>query len=200
MSYANFTLSELKKKFGLEIDERTDLFSDTPEATLRPGFQERINEALPLAATATEKARSEFLIAPVLLELWLLNDRKIGVLSGVDFNIDESLGLAGVCDYIITRSTEQLFVQAPLLMMVEAKSEVLKRGYAQCIAEMVAARTFNEREGSPIEPIHGVVTIGEMWRFIALDGNVVRIDARSYHIERLAKIMGILLALTRPVC
>lgn len=197
--YANFTLSEVVRRFQLTLDETTDLFPNVPEADLRPEFQAYLNLTLPLAlATSTEKARSEFIIAPILAELWVLNDRKIGVLSGVDFSIDESQGLVGVCDYIITRIPEQLYVKAPVLMLVEAKNEDLKRGYAQCIAEMVAARTFNEREQSAVETIYGVVTIGELWRFLTLQGDTVRIDARSYHIERLAKIMGILLHLTRP--
>jgi hypothetical protein len=199
MAYASFTLSEVTRKFGLAIDETHDLFAHVPEASLRPEFQAQINLLLPLAlATSTEKARSEFIIAPVLIELWLLNERRIGILSGVDFNVDEARGLAGVCDYIITRDPEQLFVKAPILMLVEAKNEDLKRGYAQCIAEMIAAQTFNAQEGNESERIYGVVTIGELWRFLELETTTVRIDARSYHIDRLPKIMGILLHLVRP--
>ena len=154
---------------------------------------------LPLAlTTSTEKARSEFLISPVLLELWLLRDRRIGLLSGVEFTIDESQGLNGVCDYILTRSPEQLFVKAPVLMVADARNEDMKRGYAQCGAQMIAAQRFNEREGTVMERIYGVVTIGELWRFMELEGATVRLDSRSYHIDRLPKIMGILLHLTSP--
>jgi hypothetical protein len=197
MAYSEFTLSVLTRQFSLTIDETTDLFAEVPEATLRPEFQARLNTMLPLAlATSTEKARSEFIIAPVLLELWLLNDRKIGLLSGVEFTIDEAQGLSGICDYIITRSPEQLFVKAPVLMLVEAKNEDMKKGYAQCGAEMIAAQRFNERENSVVDSLYGVVTIGELWRFLQLDGTILRIDSRSYHIDRLPKIMGILLHLT----
>ncbi len=197
MAYSEFTLPVLTRQFGLTLDETADLFADVPDAVLRPEFVAHLNAMLPLAlATSTEKARSEFIIAPVLLELWLLHDRKIGVLSGVEFTIDEAQGLAGVCDYIITRSPEQLFVKAPVLMLVEAKNEDMKRGYAQCAAEMLAAQRFNEREGSAMAHTYGVVTIGELWRFMELEGATVRIDSRSYHIDRLPKIMGILLHLT----
>lgn len=197
MAYSEFTLPVLTRQFSLTIDETADLFADTPEATLQPEFQARLDIMLPLAlATSTEKARSEFIIAPVLLELWLLHDRKIGLLSGVEFNIDEAQGLNGVCDYIITRSPEQLFVKAPVLMLVEAKNEDMKRGFAQCGAEMLAAQRFNEREGTAIDRLYGVVTIGELWRFMLLEGTMLRIDSRSYHIDRLPKIMGILLHLT----
>ena len=199
MAYSDFTLRSLTNRFSLAIDETTDLFAHVPEATLRPEFQNRLDSMLPLAlSTSTEKARSEFIIAPVLLEVWLLNDRKIGLLSGVEFIIDEAQGLAGVCDYILTRSPEQMFVKAPVVMLVEAKNEDMKKGYAQCGAEMMAAQRFNEREGSAMEKTFGVVTIGELWRFMQLDGSTLRIDSRSYHIDRLPKIVGILLHLMEP--
>ncbi len=197
MAYSEFTLPELIRQFSLTIDETTALFADVPDATLRPEFKAQLNITVPLAlTTSTEKARSEFIIAPVLLEVWLLNNRQIGLLSGVEFTIDEAQGLNGICDYIITRFPEQLFIKGPVLVVVEAKNEDMKKGYAQCIAEMIAAERFNEREGTTVERIYGVVTIGELWRFMELEDAKVRLDARSYHIDRLSKIMGILLHLT----
>lgn len=197
MAYSDFTLKELARQFSLTIDETTDLFADVPETLLRAEFQARLDIMVPLAlTTSTEKARSEFIIAPVLLELWLLKNREIGLLSGVEFNIDRAQGLEGVCDYIITRFPEQLFIKAPVLMVVEAKNEDMKKGYAQCGAELIAAQQFNEREGTTTERLYGVVTIGELWRFMELEGATLRLDSRSYHIDRLPKLMGILLHLT----
>jgi hypothetical protein len=76
--------------------------------------------------------------------------------------------------------------------VVEAKNENLKGGLGQCAAAMVGARLFNEREGGPAGPLHGAVTTGTLWQFLRLDGPVLRIDDREYHIERIAKILGIL--------
>ncbi len=197
MAYRDFTLPALIRQFSLTIDETTDLFADVPETPLRPEFQARLGIMVPLALTnSTEKARSEFIIAPVLLELWLLKNREVGLLSGVEFNIDRAQGLEGVCDYIITRFPKQLFIKAPVLVVVEAKNEDMKKGYAQCGAELIAAQQFNEREGTTTERLYGVVTIGELWRFMELEGTTLRLDSRSYHIDRLPKIMGILLCLT----
>ena len=197
MAYSDFTLKGLARQFSLTIDETTDLFANVTETLLRPEFQARLDIMVPLAlTTSTEKARSEFIIAPVLLELWLLKNREIGLLSGVEFNIDRAQGLEGVCDYIITRFPEQLFIKAPVLMVVEAKNEDMKKGYAQCGAEIIAAQQFNEREGTTTGRLYGVVTIGELWRFMELEGATLRLDSRSYHIDRLPKLMGILLHLT----
>jgi len=44
-----------------------------------------------------------------------------------------------------------------------------------------------------------VVTTGNIWKFLDLEGTTARIDARDYYIERLEKIMGILLYLVSPV-
>jgi hypothetical protein len=199
MAYADFTLSGLTKQFGLTIEDRDDRFADVPELALRPSFQAQLEKTIPLARkVSTEKARSEFIIAPVLAELWLLLDQQVGLFSGVEFTIDPARGLAGVCDYIITRSPEQFFIQAPVLMLVEAKNEDMKRGYAQCLAEMLGAQAFNAREGREGEKVFGAVTTGIVWTFLELEGTTARIDARDYYIERVGKIMGILLRLVSP--
>jgi hypothetical protein len=199
VAYADFTLSGLTKQFNLVIEERTDLFPDVPAVELREPFRAQLDKTVPLALkVSTEKARSEFIIAPILAELWLMADQRVGLFSGVDFTIDPAQGLAGVCDYVITRSPEQYFIKAPVLMLVEAKNEDMKRGYAQCIAEMLGAQVFNEREGVVCDRIYGAVTTGNIWKFLDLEGTTARIDARDYYIERLDKIMGILLHLVTP--
>lgn len=197
MVYSEFTLPTVTRQFGLHIDETTDLFATLPPVILRPEFHDQLNRILPLALrVSTEKSRSEFLIAPILAELWLLCGQQIGLLSGVDFDVAPEQGLTGYCDYIITRSPELIYVRAPVLMLDEAKNEDMKKGYAQCIAEMVAAETFNAQEGTPTPKIYGTVTIGEKWKFIELEGKRVRLDAHDYYIEHLDKIMAILLQIT----
>lgn len=200
MAYNEFTLSGLTKQFGLMIDETTDLYPHVPDVPLDAAFASRLEGGVRLAlAVSTEKARSEFIIAPVLAEARLMAGQRIGLFSGVDFSVDPARGLVGVCDYIITGSPEQLFVQAPALMLVEAKNEDMKRGYAQCMAEMLAAQAFNEREGVERDKIYGAVTTGDRWRFLELEGLTVRIDVRDYYIERPGRILGILLHLAGVV-
>ncbi|MGO8669822.1 MAG: hypothetical protein ACLQVD_00300 [Capsulimonadaceae bacterium] len=194
MSYADFTLSRLVKQFSLSIEENTDLYSGVKPATVRAVFESDLAETIPLALhVSTEKARSEFIIAPILTEFWRLANHSVGLHSGVDFTVDPEGGLAGVCDYIITRSPEQLFVTTPIILLVEAKNEDMKRGYAQCIAEMLAAQRFNERDVVPNDTVYGAVTVGNVWRFLELEGSTVRIDAVDYYVENLAMILGILL-------
>jgi hypothetical protein len=197
MAYSDFKIASVKQRFQLIIDEDVDLFSSAAPVPISAWLSETLQETLALAlAINTEKVRSELLIAPILVELRKQTGRRISFFSGVDFTVDETQGLNGVCDYIISLSPEQLFISAPVLIIFEAKNENIKGGFAQCIAAMIAAQRYNEREGNSIPIIHGVVTTGTTWRFLQLETNLVRIDNREYYIDSVEKIMGILTSIT----
>jgi hypothetical protein len=196
MAYSEFTLPVLVRQFGLTIEETADLFAAVPETMLRPAFQAQLDELVPLAlAVSSEKARSELIIAPVLLELWRMMGQRIGFFSGILFDVDKAQGLDGFCDYILTRTPRQLFIEAPIVMLVEAKNEDMKRGYGQCLAEMLAAQRFNAADGHAGNTVYGAVTTGERWKFLQLGGVTARIDSVDYYLEHIGKIMGILLYL-----
>lgn len=193
MAYSEFTLPLLARQFQLTIDETTDLFAEVPAINLRPEFRAQLHEHVPLAlAVSSEKARSELIIAPVLLEIWRMTGQKVGFFSGVLFDVDKTQGLDGFCDYILTRTPRQLFIEAPVVMLVEAKNEDMKRGYGQCLAEMLAAQKFNTADGHGDAPVYGAVTTGERWKFLELSGTTAHIDSADYYLEHIAKIMGIL--------
>src|SRR5712691_3682960 len=146
MPYSNFTLREVLDRFRLSLVEVPDLFADVHEAEPSPFLRTLLQEFLPLAlAINTEKARSEFVIAPLLADLRTQLHHQISIFSGIDFTVDADQGLVGFCDFILSRSPEQQFLRSPVAAIVEAKNENLKTGLGQCIAEMIAARLFNER-------------------------------------------------------
>lgn len=148
MAYSDFTIADLRARFGLRIDESRNLFADAPEADLPPVLSDMLARYMPLVINVnTEKARSELVIAPVLVEFKLLHRDRVSLFSGIDFTVDEAAGLKGRCDYILSRSPEQLALTSPVCVLVEAKNENIVGGIPQCLAEMVAARRFNERAG-----------------------------------------------------
>jgi hypothetical protein len=197
MAYSDFKLADLKQRFQLIIDENVDLFSEAPSVPVSAWLTETLHETLTLAlAINTEKVRSELLIAPILVELRKQTGRTTSLFSGVDFSVDATQGLNGICDYIISQSSQQLFISAPVLIIFEAKNENIKGGFPQCIAAMIAAQRFNEREQNSIPIIYGAVTTGTNWRFLQLESSVVRIDDREYYIDNVEKIMGILTSIT----
>lgn len=196
MAYSDFTLHDIKQQLHVTINESTDLFSAVEEVAGSAWLTETLQETLPLAlALHTEKSRSELLIAPILIEVRKLAHHQVSLFSGIDFSVDPGQGLSGVCDFIIARSPEQLFVSAPILIVVEAKNENIKGGLAQCIAAMVAARLFNDREGSTVTAVYGVVTTGTNWRFLKLEADIVYLDQREYYIDSVGMILGIFMVI-----
>ena len=174
MAYSDFDLIKVRRDFDLQIDEQPDLFADVPSVQPSTTLANILLETAHLAiAINTEKARSEMLITPVLLDIWRQAQSQISLFSGTEFNVDEARGLTGYCGYILSRSKEQLTINVPVVMIVEAKNENIKGGLGQCIAEMIAAQIFNAREGTAVETIYGVVTTGEIWKFLKLAGAVV---------------------------
>jgi hypothetical protein len=196
MAYSDFTLNDIKQKFQMTVEEKTELFPTINEVPASAWLAETLKYTLPLAlAISSEKARSELLIAPVLVELRNLTQERISLFSGTNFNVDAALGLTGYCDFIVSRSPEQLAITAPVLIAVEAKNENINAGLPQCMAIMIAAGIFNEREGHPISPLYGVVTTGTNWRFLRLQANTIVADRREYHIGQVGQILGILRAI-----
>ena len=198
LAYNNFTLDILIQQFGLSVLSEADVFAEAMPVTPSVLLRETLTEFLPLALEiSTEEARSEFIIAPVMAETWRQFDGMVSLFSGVDFTVDVEAGLAGVCNYLISLSPQQLAVQAPVLAVVEAKNESIKIGLAQCMAEMLAAQRFNERRGLPLPSVYGVVTTGSLWKFLRLRGSTIIVDETEYHIKHVEQIVGILVFLVR---
>ncbi|KOR32989.1 hypothetical protein TI05_03740 [Achromatium sp. WMS3] len=193
MSYSDFTIDMLKEQFALKLVDDNDIFYHISPTQVPTLLTELLQRYVPLAITIdTEKARSEFIIAPILAEFKLQFKDKISLFSGFEFNVDKSKGLNGRCDYIIAKSKEQLTLSAPVLTLVEAKNDNIVGGIPQCLAEMIAARLFNEQKHQPISIIYGVVTTGSLWRFLKLVDNIAYVDNIEYPLQRLDKILGIL--------
>ena len=199
MAFRDFSFPEVQQTLGLNLTE-ADLFSRVPATELRAGFAERIAEDTELAlAIDTEKARSEFIIAPVLAELRRMNRGIFSLFSGVEFDVDSSRGLNGYCDFILTRSPLQSVLTAPVVAIAEAKNDNIRTGLGQCIAAMVAAREFNAKSSTGITVVHGVVTTGSAWKFLRLAGSDLTMDQHEYYINELARIVGILTHIIRDV-
>ncbi|WP_329608413.1 hypothetical protein [Nostoc sp. CMAA1605] len=70
MSYSAFTFNKVKKDFNLTVIENQDLFLNTPTVAPTDYLNIILAEHLPLVtAINTEKARSELVIMPVLIEV-----------------------------------------------------------------------------------------------------------------------------------
>lgn len=203
MSYSDFTLEDLENNFNLIIQERVELFDAVEPVLPSPLLSETLEENIPLALEInTEKARSEMIVTPILIEVRRKCNRQISLFSGADFNIDKDRGLNGRCDFILSHSPKQLEVTAPVVTLVEAKNDNIKSGIPQCIAEMVAAQIFNEHKNNEIGCIYGVITTGSIWKFIKLVKTAVSIERGEHYLNNLDLILGIfyqIIQVTRPL-
>ena len=176
MPYSSFTLSQVQSQFGLKV-EKGVFFHDVGTLPPRQRTIEAIAESAPFAATqGSEKVLSELIIAPLLFELRSLLNGKIGLFSGMDFSIDSGLGLNGICDFLLTRSSNELLIEAPAIVLIEAKKADLIAAWGQCAAEMIAAQKFNLSSGKETPVIYGSVTTGMNWQFLKLSGTNLTID------------------------
>ena len=192
MAYNKFTIDSIRKKFAIKISEKP-LFPNIEPVNPSKMLEIFLERYLPLgSAIGTEKARSEFIIAPILAELIELSQHSISLFSGVEFNIDETQNLTGRCDFMISASSDQYAIEAPILAVVEAENDNINRGFGQCMAEMVAAQIFNANEGINKPVIYGSVTTGSIWRFLSLQDKQIYIDKKEYFIDSLDEILGIL--------
>ncbi|EDX72056.1 hypothetical protein MC7420_7536 [Coleofasciculus chthonoplastes PCC 7420] len=192
MPYSQFkTIAQAKAAFQLTVIEGSRFLPETSPVAPSPTLWDYLQETLPIVASSgSEKARSEGIIYPVLIDVRKTLNRQVSVFSGEEFNVDESVGLNGLCDFLLTRSKEVLEIEAPAVIIVEAKKTDLKLGLGQCIAEMVAAQRFNEEQGQPISTIYGSISNGNQWQFLKLEGMTLFIDLTVYPLPPVEGILG----------
>ena len=198
MAYSNFTLETVRKAFDIEEVDIAGLFSDSEPMPPSELLTAVLARNVPLAtAIATEKAKSEMIVADVLVELREQLNLTISLFSGIDFNVDDESGLTGVCDFLISLSPVQFVLEAPVIVLVEAKKDDLEVGLGQCVAEMIAAQYFNAERGNDVPCIYGTITSGREWRFLKLEGKKLYIDMAVYPIAQCDKILGILTSMVQ---
>lgn len=193
MAYSDFSLRKVKQDFNLTLVEGGSFLPEIEALAPSSLLSEQLADGIPLAlATGSEKARSELIISPILMEVRRRLDRQISLFSGEEFTVAPELGLSGTCDFLLSRSPEQLLIEAPAVIIVEAKKADLKSGMGQCLAEMIAAQKFNDTNGISLPTIYGCVTNGAAWKFLQLQGQTATFDLMEYAIPPADQVLGML--------
>jgi hypothetical protein len=188
-SYSDFTLEHLREMFNVRSKSYALSLDETPvppSAWLLTTLD--MNRIAPMNS---EKAKSELLITPILVEMMNRNPERFTCFSGTSLDVDAAQSLKGRCDFLLTKEMS-LDVSAPIIAVFEAKDDSLDHWYGQCGAEMLAARMFNEQRNEPITIIHGAVTNGFAWQFLRLEGAQLLIDKEIYALSDLPKLLGAL--------
>ncbi|HEY3788116.1 MAG TPA: hypothetical protein VGL71_04635 [Urbifossiella sp.] len=199
MAFGDFKYPDVLQQFGLTFQNADDLFAGVPPVPINPALGQWLPITLPLASTlSTEKARSEWMVAPVLADFWSRYHGRIGLFSGVSFNADPDSGLNGYCDYLLSLSPQQIVITPPVMVAFEAKNEDINGGLGQCVAAMVGAQRYNRRHNAPAERIFGCVTSGTAWRFLRLTGSTLTLGLREFGITEVDRLLGILISIAGP--
>ena len=183
MAYSKFTLQEIVEKFNLKI-KREIIFDEVRPIEISAFLKESLFRGYAIALpNGSEKARSELLVSPFLVELKQINNNNISVFSGEMLDVDKKQGLNGECDFILSSNDNQLYIDAPIFTIVEAKKNDIGEAFGQCIAQMIGAKLFNEKHKKDIPTIFGCVTTGDRWHFLQLKENVVYITPKDIMLE-----------------
>jgi hypothetical protein len=135
----------------------------------------------------SEFAVCENLIYPVLKEVWKCYRSKFVLWSHEALNYD--IKLSGFPEYILAKRSPlgKVVFDKPYLLLVEAKQDKFEEGWAQCIAEMIAAQRLND-ELQVI--IWGIVSNGKTWQFGQLEGQVFTRNINFYSIQELDRLFA----------
>ncbi len=190
MAYRDFKEKDLKDKFNIR-QKHQPVFMGKIVVPIAPS--QRLLDALSdakLITLSTEKAISERIVAPILAEMKRRNPQLIQIFSGEIINADRSAGLNGEIDFIITRATDTIAPQAPILSVTEAKIGKIEKAIPQAAAQMLGARVFNQANNEALDVIHGLITDGTSWLFLRLEGTTLTINDTLYYTNTLPDLIG----------
>ena len=196
MAYNQFTLRQVESEFGMQVRRAGRLFADVAPVEISARLRQQLDEDTDIALlTGSEKGRSEFIIAPILAEVYRKAKDRVTLFTGPQFDVAPERGLAGWCDFLFGLMAYAPEVRAPVVSVVEAKKENINAGIPQCLAEIAAAQIFNAEQGRPIDTLYGVVTTGTDWKFLRVRGTNASIDTDEYFLTNVEKIVGIFLSM-----
>ncbi|HBR73654.1 MAG TPA: hypothetical protein DEA78_08050 [Cyanobacteria bacterium UBA11159] len=135
----------------------------------------------------SEFAVCENLIYPILKEVWKCYYSKFVLWSHQSLTYNQNL--SGFPEYILAKRSPlgKVVFDKPYLLLVEAKQDKFDQGWAQCLAEMVAAQKLNDE----LEvTIFGIVSNGKGWEFGKLEANIFTKNNSSYLIQELDRIFA----------
>jgi hypothetical protein len=176
MSYGDFkTVSEVAEKFDIEL--KTEAFIDELPIEI-PDYpfsdiEMRLGDEM---SFINEVAICENIIKPVL-NLIEIKYEFLHVWTHITYNVDKDKGLAGEPDYLIAPRTKYGRIGIPPLCVIEAKQEKFEEGWAQALAEMVAASIQDDKQ--VIDTYYAVVTTGKYWEFGRLKNSVFTKDRKQ---------------------
>ncbi|MEH2235827.1 hypothetical protein [Nostoc sp.] len=188
MAFSSYkTIGEVLKAFQVFYTEAnfiaeaefnvSDYFREDLETMMRDGVVDN-----------SEFSICENLIYPVLKEVWKCYRSQFILWGHHSLNYDEKL--SGFPEYILAKKSPlgKVVFDKPYFILVQAKQDKFETGWAQCLAEMIAAQRLNA-ELKII--IFGIVSNGASWQFGKLEAEVFTRNIVPYTIYELDKLFAV---------
>ena len=188
MAYGTYkNTDEVARKFQVSV--AVEQFVQSRPFAVPEAFQQELDYVLGhVHVKMSEAAISEFLIAPILKEVWRHYDDALLLWSHVSLTAGEEFD--GYPDYLFTKRTALGMVRdKPYVLVVEAKKDDFEGGWGQCLAALLAAQTINGDEQMILQ---GSVSNGEGWQFGKLQGKQFVRDPRMFTISDLTNLFAVL--------
>ncbi|NJR69147.1 MAG: hypothetical protein HC771_11145 [Synechococcales cyanobacterium CRU_2_2] len=137
----------------------------------------------------SEFAICENLVYPILKEVWKAYRDRFLLWSHEFLTYDSKL--SGYPEYILARRSPlgKVVFDKPYLLLVEAKQDDFEGGWAQCLAEMIAAQRLNQSETLVV---YGVVSNGDRWQIGNLTANQFTRNVKRYGLQELDDLFAAL--------
>ena len=188
MGYSNFKkLRQVTQRFGLSA-QIGELFPPVEGISPSDWLQKSLEIAYKAPVT-TEKAKSERLVSPILMEIVQMFENDVTLFSGEEVNVNPSEDLAGPCDFFFGLYPLSPYLDYPIIAITEAKDEDIEWEIAQCAAQLYAAKLLNAQEKKDTPILYGCATDGVEWQFLKLENDTFWIDRKP--MTELTKILGV---------
>ena len=174
-------ISQVQQKYAITYREQAFIPAHSADFLLSENFLQELAYNLEnFDAFSTEAACCELVIFPVLCEIYKQHSEQLALWVQKTIRFDETL--SGVPDYLISKKSPlgKLCLETPLVAVVEAKKNDFERGWAQCLAELLAAQKLNN---DATLAVYGIVTDGQMWQFGYLVEKSFTKNTRGYFLD-----------------
>ena len=189
MAFSDYkNLSQTQKEFGITYREERFLFAE-PVLPPQHFLDELTFNRANMDVFTSEASRTELVISPLLREAYKRFYDRYAFWIQKSLNYNEKL--SGISDYLIATKSAlgKTVLETPLVVVVVAKKNDFEQGWGQCLAELIAAQKINNE---PQQPVFGIVTDGELWKFGKLVKAIFTLETTGYTLTDLAELFGTL--------
>ena len=180
-------IGQVQQEYGIRVQQRNFIPAEIVEPS--ESFVREFNLTIEIIPVFSEGSRTQTVIFPILQEVY--KNYYESLTLWIERTLSYDTKLSGTPDYMLAAKSplgKTVFTN-PLVAMMEAKKNDFDYGWAQCLAELVAAQKINADETFTV---YGIVTDGISWQFGKLEKDLFTQDTSIQTIGDLPRLLGAL--------